>query len=232
MKLPDAGIYQISAPNGFRYVGQSLDVPKRLNDHQKALRKGEHCNHKLQSAANEHGVDSLEFVPIFSIFNAKYLNYVEDELINEIPFEFRMNLVAAPSGLKDVYRGKGKRRSFKAQDVQFDFEEKYFSEEWLGEKSFLNEKLTRKSLINPSAKDKKVSRDRNDLRSILTRHALNERSSAICDAKYKWIDDHFYKNHEHWPEFNSYRLPNSKHRQFMEEMNEKLIEWQIERQSR
>lgn len=48
------GLYKIQVPDGLCYVGQSIDVNRRIRCHAGMLRKGTHYNKHLQRAYNKH----------------------------------------------------------------------------------------------------------------------------------------------------------------------------------
>ena len=57
-----AGIYRIKCSgNGKIYIGQTIDLDRRLYDHLWNLRRGTHHNHYLQRAFNKYGENSFEF---------------------------------------------------------------------------------------------------------------------------------------------------------------------------
>ena len=68
MAKKKCGICKITGPDGRVYVGQTLDLWKRWNDHAKALHDGEHTNPHLQNAWNEHGSASFSFELIEEIY--------------------------------------------------------------------------------------------------------------------------------------------------------------------
>lgn len=56
-----SGIYCIlCTANGKRYVGQSRNVQRRLQDHLSNLRHGKHYNAHLQAAVQKYGIESFE----------------------------------------------------------------------------------------------------------------------------------------------------------------------------
>lgn len=56
------GIYLIkNKTNGTVYVGQSIDIDKRWDDHIRCLNKNEHCNRLLQNDWNKFGKSAFEF---------------------------------------------------------------------------------------------------------------------------------------------------------------------------
>ena len=60
-KIPtQPGIYQIiNKTNGKSYIGQSLNVPYRLRDHRKDLKRNAHANYHLQQSYNIYGENSF-----------------------------------------------------------------------------------------------------------------------------------------------------------------------------
>lgn len=61
--MKKSGIYQIKCKkNGKVYIGQTIDLNRRLNDHLRSLRLGIHHNHYLQRAFNKHGESNFEFL--------------------------------------------------------------------------------------------------------------------------------------------------------------------------
>ena len=58
----NCGIYEIrNVHSGVRYIGSSIDIPSRLNQHRKMLLKGDHHSVYLQRAWNRHGEGSFAF---------------------------------------------------------------------------------------------------------------------------------------------------------------------------
>jgi group I intron endonuclease len=56
------GIYILLNKNsGERYIGSSINIEKRVNDHFSALRKGKHCNSRIQEGFNDSGEESFTF---------------------------------------------------------------------------------------------------------------------------------------------------------------------------
>lgn len=59
------GVYAIhNTITDWRYIGSSLDVERRWQEHRVLLRQGRHHNHALQAAWRRHGEDSFVFVLI------------------------------------------------------------------------------------------------------------------------------------------------------------------------
>jgi predicted GIY-YIG superfamily endonuclease len=59
--INESGIYQILSKNGKRYIGSSIDVKRRINEHQKELIENRHANAHLQNHANKYGISDLCF---------------------------------------------------------------------------------------------------------------------------------------------------------------------------
>ena len=58
----NCGVYEIrNIVNGHRYIGSSVRLQRRFNDHKKALNHNSHCNPYLQSAWNKYNEKSFEF---------------------------------------------------------------------------------------------------------------------------------------------------------------------------
>lgn len=61
------GIYKIESPSGKCYIGQSVNIDKRIYEHKRQLSAGTHCNRKLQNAYNKYKEslmwEVLEVVP-------------------------------------------------------------------------------------------------------------------------------------------------------------------------
>ena len=69
MTLPfgirQAGIYQITnTTNGYRYIGSSVNIWRRRNEHFAMLRKNTHPNTHLQSAWNKYGEKCFVLTPL------------------------------------------------------------------------------------------------------------------------------------------------------------------------
>lgn len=58
----DSGIYLIiNAVNGKKYVGQSISVKRRKNEHLRSLKSGTHYNSYFQNSFNKYGADAFIF---------------------------------------------------------------------------------------------------------------------------------------------------------------------------
>ena len=61
-KIHKSGIYQITNKvNGKFYIGSSIQIEIRWKQHINALKKGNHCNKKLQNSWNKYGEQAFEF---------------------------------------------------------------------------------------------------------------------------------------------------------------------------
>lgn len=62
-EIPDEqGIYVIRHRETRRiYIGSSISMKRRSHEHVKQLRKGKHCNRKLQNSWSKHGEEAFEF---------------------------------------------------------------------------------------------------------------------------------------------------------------------------
>lgn len=89
------GIYEIiNKVNGKKYIGQSVNVKRRLSDHKRCLRSNIHHNKYLQSAWNKYGENNFEF-NILLCCNRDELDNYETEYItkyNTCNKEFGYNL--------------------------------------------------------------------------------------------------------------------------------------------
>ncbi len=80
--LLKSGIYMISNKiNKKKYIGQSVNIDKRIREHFNSLRKNKHQNNHLQSAFNKYGEYNFE-VKILEICSAENLNEREKYYIN------------------------------------------------------------------------------------------------------------------------------------------------------
>lgn len=62
MKMKKVAIYRIvNVRTRHIYVGQSINAATRLAQHQADLRRGDHCNERLQRAWNKYGPECFDF---------------------------------------------------------------------------------------------------------------------------------------------------------------------------
>jgi len=86
----NSGIYIIENKiNGHRYVGSSVELKRRWNDHRSSLRKGQHHNAHLQSAWNKYGKDAFKF-DILEHWEPEFLTSMEQWWMNMLQPEYNM----------------------------------------------------------------------------------------------------------------------------------------------
>lgn len=109
-----SGIYEVvNSTNGRRYVGSSVDIRRRLNQHRAALRRGDHHNSYLQSAWNKHGESAFEF-RVVSVCDADVLIEREQEAFREMKPEYNLSPTAGNIlGFRLTEAQKRKRRGRK-----------------------------------------------------------------------------------------------------------------------
>ena len=67
-----------------RYVGQTINLTKRLSDHRNKLKQNKHSNPKLQAAWNKYGIDNFSFnYDEYEIKNTNDLNQLEIDTIKK-----------------------------------------------------------------------------------------------------------------------------------------------------
>lgn len=77
-----SGIYKIeNAANGRFYIGSSVDMALRWNQHRSALDRGCHKNPKLQNAWNKYGPDCLTMRPLLRC-DELYLLFFEQRCLD------------------------------------------------------------------------------------------------------------------------------------------------------
>lgn len=76
------GIYRLyNKVNGKSYIGRSLDLEKRANEHVKDLNKNKHTNYKLQRDWNEYGISSFTFETLLEMHDMKVSRQIEKDFI-------------------------------------------------------------------------------------------------------------------------------------------------------
>lgn len=104
--MTTSGLYVIEhRSSGRRYYGSSIDVPFRLHEHRRLLRRGAHHSPYLQRAWNKHGESAFDFKPV-AMLDAENLLEFEQRAIDSNSGGYNMNPIAGkpPSP-------KGKKRS-------------------------------------------------------------------------------------------------------------------------
>lgn len=77
------GIYKITnTKNGKVYIGQSVDLTSRINNHKRDLRRNKHVNSLLQKDYNKFGEDAFTFEPIYRC-RSIYLDQAEKFYIDK-----------------------------------------------------------------------------------------------------------------------------------------------------
>jgi len=87
------GIYKIQSKlNGKIYIGSSINLNIRLNEHKNDLIKNKHYNNHLQNHFNKYGINDLIFEIILYISNEKYLRDIEQLYLNSYDWENTFNI--------------------------------------------------------------------------------------------------------------------------------------------
>ena len=83
MKYNVSGIYGIlNRKNNKIYIGQSVNVKKRLENHKSQLVHNKHFNNHLQNSVNKYGINSFEFI-LLKHCKIQYLNRFEKLFIKK-----------------------------------------------------------------------------------------------------------------------------------------------------
>ena len=81
------GIYEIiNIINNKKYIGQSIEIKRRWNDHKSELRRNSHHNIYLQKSWNKYGEENFKFEVIESNknFTTEDLNELEIYYIDKL----------------------------------------------------------------------------------------------------------------------------------------------------
>ncbi len=74
--LPKPGIYKITCvPTQKVYIGQSVNLKRRICNHRASLKHNRHTNEHLQSAVNKYGIENFKF---------EVIEYPEDTTIENL----------------------------------------------------------------------------------------------------------------------------------------------------
>lgn len=105
-----AYIYSIiNTINGQRYVGQTLNIAHRMEEHFSALKNNSHHSHKLQRAYNKYGVENFKVeYAIVSLKDYQELDLLEIKEIEKYDSYF--------NGYNETFGGEGSRRKFSYSD--------------------------------------------------------------------------------------------------------------------
>lgn len=106
-----SGIYEIrNIVNGKSYVGRSINLSKRLNDHLIYLRKGCHPNQHLQNSWNKYGSEQFEFNVLEHCEEFKLIKLEQsylDKQLNSPELFYNRSKNAKNSGIpNEITRGK------------------------------------------------------------------------------------------------------------------------------
>ena len=96
------GIYVIiNKVNGYKYIGQSMDIKRREYQHFWGLRKGNGSSPHLQNAFNVYGEENFEFKWILSCVNVpkEYLTKMEQYFVDTMQPEYNICKLVANSTL-------------------------------------------------------------------------------------------------------------------------------------
>lgn len=92
------GIYQIkNIITGKYYIGSSVDIKKRWNQHLKTLRRGTHRNKHLQRAYDKYGENAFQFEVLETILFNDCLIELEQKYINKLKPEYNLAPTAGSS---------------------------------------------------------------------------------------------------------------------------------------
>jgi len=90
-KYKYCGIYLIKIGK-YRYVGQSINIRKRISQHKRRLKQGKHCNNYMQNVYNKHKDFSYK---ILVKCDEVYLTILEQTYINMLDDDIKLNLTGA-----------------------------------------------------------------------------------------------------------------------------------------
>jgi len=97
----NSGVYEIvNTLNGHRYIGSSLNLNKRRNEHLRDLQKGKHHSQYLQRAWNKYGEKNFVF-SVIEYCDKDLLISKEQNHINAVHPSYNISLTAgSPLGVK------------------------------------------------------------------------------------------------------------------------------------
>jgi hypothetical protein len=107
-----SGVYEIvNTKTGMRYVGSSINMQQRRQQHMHDLRNGVHCNPYLQNSYNIHGEGEFQF-NVIETAPKNSIREMEQSLIDESDFDSLYNIATKVS----EYR-TGKRKPQKTSKI-------------------------------------------------------------------------------------------------------------------
>lgn len=104
-KLPIIGIYKITSPNKRVYIGQSVDIERRFNDH-RLYNKNQKT--KLKKSFDKYGADKHQF-EILCECDTSALNRIEryyQDLFNCLSQKYGLNCIATKYGDRSGYHSE------------------------------------------------------------------------------------------------------------------------------
>lgn len=112
MIIITSGIYSITnLVNNHMYIGQSVDIDRRINQHISCLTKNKHYNTYLQNAVNKYGIDNFTFNTIKEC-DKDDLNFYENFYIKYYnTYENGYNLTEGGEKYPTSYKEIAKKRS-------------------------------------------------------------------------------------------------------------------------
>jgi len=119
-----AGVYEIVAPNGHRYIGSSVDLERREQDHFRALKKQKHYNPVLQKAHNKYK-KRLKFKVIMYCDKDMTL-FWEQKFLDNLRPEYNLVRTASGGGMSGEKCGTSKL----TWDDVYEIREKYTTENY------------------------------------------------------------------------------------------------------
>lgn len=88
------GLYEIrNMATGQVYVGSSLAIQKRFNQHKSELRKGVHENKNLQESWNSWGEDQFKFDVVAETSDASMIRSMEQERLDSLSSDSSYNVM-------------------------------------------------------------------------------------------------------------------------------------------
>lgn len=116
------GIYKIQNKiTGQIYIGCSLDIGKRWQEHIHYLEVGRHHNKKLALAFKEHGILNFIFEVVELVDDPEKIFEVEQKYLDEINLDEHYNMINS-FGLHKIYREQKTDEFFEWLDKTWVFE--------------------------------------------------------------------------------------------------------------
>lgn len=110
------GVYKITSPSGKFYIGSSVDIRKRWNEHRCRLSgaTGGHHNQYLQNAANKYGLENLTF-EVVELCERQDVRATEQRLIDSLKPEYNLSnkveTLLADLWMRPDFRAKNSARA-------------------------------------------------------------------------------------------------------------------------